>query len=256
MKHPSFLLLLLFHFSCLPAQKIPGKIKTYTVHLSCSDYTAKATVLNTPAVSKAKPELTYYWYAANKVNQTQGGFDGKLLDGIYTAHYLDNNLKEKGKFVKGLKQGAWINWHANGKIREQVKYRDGRNHGEYRAYDENGRLVKREFFRKGLLHGKSETYMNDSLKTTTYYKEGKAYEPKSKRKSSAGKTETEPAGKNEKKKGKLPALFKKKGKPAATDDKPAEEKTLPQEKTKPQKKKPKEKKPNDKPAAPVTSSGK
>ena len=29
----------------------------------------------------ADPELFYYWYSANQVNRTQGGYSGKLLNG-------------------------------------------------------------------------------------------------------------------------------------------------------------------------------
>src|ERR1700728_4802757 len=50
----------------------------------------------------AKADRIYYWYDNNNIHLSQGGFSGKLLNGLYESYYLDHNLKEQGIFKKGL----------------------------------------------------------------------------------------------------------------------------------------------------------
>lgn len=62
----------------------------------------------------AKITLFYYWYSANGIHITQGGYSGKLLNGLYSEYYLNKNLKEQGFFKKGLKNGDWKSWSNDG----------------------------------------------------------------------------------------------------------------------------------------------
>lgn len=80
-----------------------------------------------PVTSKhaAKPALFYYWYEANQIHSTQGGFSGKLLDGQYTEYYLNKNLKEQGSFKKGLKNGAWKSWNEDGTLAVSSTWKNG-----------------------------------------------------------------------------------------------------------------------------------
>ncbi len=71
-----------------------------------------------PYTNPPKPKIDriYYWYNANQIHATQGGFTGKLLNGNYTSFYPNKSLREQGDFEKGLKQGIWKNWDASGKL--------------------------------------------------------------------------------------------------------------------------------------------
>lgn len=59
---------------------------------------------------------TYHWYKTQEIIKTQGGYSGQLLDGEFVAYYSNKQLKEKGKFNKGLKAGKWIKWNSDGSI--------------------------------------------------------------------------------------------------------------------------------------------
>jgi len=72
-----------------------------------------------------KPNLAYYWYSANAVHTTQGGFSGKLLNGQYSEYYPDKNLKEQGEFKKGLKDGIWRSWNDDGTIAVMTSWKHG-----------------------------------------------------------------------------------------------------------------------------------
>src|SRR5581483_10726142 len=48
----------------------------------------------------AKQTLSYYWYDAGDIHITEGGYSGKLLNGLYTEYYPDKNLKQQGAFAK------------------------------------------------------------------------------------------------------------------------------------------------------------
>ena len=39
---------------------------------------------------------------------TQGGYNGRLLNGDFRVFYPNKNLKENGNYQFGLKEGTWI----------------------------------------------------------------------------------------------------------------------------------------------------
>ena len=53
---------------------------------------------------KIKDDRYYFWCLNNVIHSTQGGFNGKLLNGHYVSFYPDKNrghLKEEGGFDRG-----------------------------------------------------------------------------------------------------------------------------------------------------------
>lgn len=74
---------------------------------------------------RAKVGLFYYWYAANSIHQTQGGYSGTLLNGLYTEYFANKSLKEQGSFVKGLKHGIWKAWDEDGKLISETNWKNG-----------------------------------------------------------------------------------------------------------------------------------
>ena len=74
----------------------------------------------------AKPAVHYFWYNSGAIHETQGGYSGRLLNGQYTAFYLNKNLKEQGIFKKGLKDGVWKSWRENGSLLAAVTWKHGR----------------------------------------------------------------------------------------------------------------------------------
>jgi hypothetical protein len=117
-------------------EKITGKQKRYFIYLNDVEkkVSIKATVLNKAIPVKADPGATYYWYSMNKILGTQGGYEGKLLDGQYDSFYYNNNLKEQGFYKKGLPNGAWKKWDSTGTLSEITLWHRGYKEGKQTMY--------------------------------------------------------------------------------------------------------------------------
>ncbi len=67
----------------------------------------------------------YYWYYRDTILITKEGYDGRLLEGLYTVYYPNKNLKEQGNFINGLKDGEWKFWYPNGELASVEKWKKG-----------------------------------------------------------------------------------------------------------------------------------
>ncbi|MDF2432858.1 MAG: hypothetical protein JWP44_2489 [Mucilaginibacter sp.] len=106
------------------AQKMPEM--STKVRITAPDKTIVAEINEVAAVSSPKPGLYYFWYYANGIHSTQGGYNGKLLDGNYMEYYPDKSLKEQGYFIRGLKNGLWKTWNEDGTLKESVHWKSGK----------------------------------------------------------------------------------------------------------------------------------
>ncbi len=99
MKVPFLSFILLFAFS-VSAQRFvePDKMKAFNITVNYPDYTVKTQMLKEPKQFKPDVDLTYHWYTSQKIMETKGGFDGKLLHGTYRSFYLNDQLFESGEF--------------------------------------------------------------------------------------------------------------------------------------------------------------
>lgn len=111
-------------FVRVSAQKIPD-MSLYKVRLYEKDKTISAEINEVNSAPHIRPRRFYYWYNANAIQSTQGGYSGKLLNGLYTEYYLNKNLKEEGVFNKGLKTGLWKSWNEDGTLNHTARWRKG-----------------------------------------------------------------------------------------------------------------------------------
>ncbi len=164
----------------LSAQPDYHRFSVTQVKLTFPDHSVTAEVR--PAKKKFTAALTrnYWWYSANQLHTTQGGFSGKLLHGAYLDTYPNKNIREQGTFTNGLKSGTWTNWQESGTIKSRVHYRDGDKDGEFQLFDADGTLSESGTYVKGWLHGKRMVYSRDGKSQVTYYKKGVAYIPEKK----------------------------------------------------------------------------
>lgn len=130
------------------------------------------TELKTVAYNK-----TYAWFAGNQIHTTQGGYSGKLLHGLYTDFYLDNNIKEQGNFVMGLKDGIWKSWNDQGILMSQITFKEGIAEGPYSFYNANGALLESGRNRNGKLDGAQKRFVGDSI-SIVKYKDGNVKQKK------------------------------------------------------------------------------
>lgn len=208
-----FIVLSLFFAANLFSQNPDRPKKTFTVNIAKKDTTIKADVLSDNSKIKPDENLTYNWFASNKILETKGGYDGHLLHGSYTSFYGNNNLRQKGKFKKGLKEGKWIAWFINGKINEITHWKHGMKNGKYSMYNGEGKIMVETKFRKDKLNGTMTSYQDEKILSKRKYKNGleiilKEKLPKVKN----GKQPKEKSSAKTPLKEKIKKLFKKKDK--------------------------------------------
>ena len=120
------ILVILFLLSSLSAyaQRLPDAGLS-TVRINETNKTIVAEISQIGDNPPVKPGLFYYWYSANAIHATQGGFSGHLLSGRYTEYYLNKNLKEQGFFKQGLKSGIWRTWNEDGTASQVSNWENG-----------------------------------------------------------------------------------------------------------------------------------
>jgi len=117
--------------------------------------------------------LYYYWFKADQIHFTKGEIGGKALHGNFTVYYNNRNLKEKGRFNIGLKEGKWKKWHENGALLEVGTWAKGRKEDSWFEYDPEGLIVIEANYNHGALDGNYKEYINGELVIEKKYKNGK-----------------------------------------------------------------------------------
>lgn len=153
-------------------------IKAYEVTITNPEHKITAQIKPVRRQISPASKAYYYWYAANQVNATQGGFSGSLLNGLYSEFYRNKNLKERGEFLNGLKTGEWAAWSANGRLKEQTNWRSGLKKGRFSKYDATGNLIEVGRYRGDQLNGKLTRWVDGDSVIISYYKDGKPYAKK------------------------------------------------------------------------------
>jgi hypothetical protein len=102
-------------------RKLTNKVRVST------DSAGIVAELSLKPAEKLRFDRYYSWYDKGIIGVTQGGYSGKVLDGEYTALYLENKqLREKGKYQMGLKAGKWLFWTKDGNIKEVQRWNNGK----------------------------------------------------------------------------------------------------------------------------------
>lgn len=202
---PLFLLFVFFG----NAQQLEDNSTVYHVKENGISITFSVLDREEKGVKSYSEDKFYYWSKAQKVIATQGGSSGQLLHGTYESCYTNKQLKEKGIFYKGQKDGTWSVWNAQGFLVRRENWRKGILHGKQLTYDQNGNLTKVtsicgkpiaqnhdtlvhlgkhsqsihyydtlgklkavERYKNGVLDGKQEVIFTDGTKTVKTYDKG------------------------------------------------------------------------------------
>lgn len=119
-----FLILFLLIPCSLFAQKLLDD-GTDRIRIVETDKIVQAEIIpveNDPGINN---NLYYFWYAANEIHSTQGGFSGKLLNGTYVEYYKNKSLETQGAFKEGLKNGIWKSWNIDGSLIQAENWKKG-----------------------------------------------------------------------------------------------------------------------------------
>lgn len=160
------------------AQKYPEELVKHRATVNYADHYLTFFVHPLKTEVFPDPAKRYYWYSANDVRSTQGGFSGKLLNGAYSDFYKNKQLKEHGVFIKGLKAGNWRSWDDKGVLREDSGWKNGTLHGRSYKYNTSGKLTEQVNYRQGTLGGKRVIYGTGDSVSVSYFRKGKEYQPK------------------------------------------------------------------------------
>jgi antitoxin component YwqK of YwqJK toxin-antitoxin module len=136
----------------------PDKQKQFNITVNYEDYTIKTQMLSVNKDIKINNDRTYLWYGSQKIMETKGGFDGKLIHGKFNVFYLDNQLKEQGIIKYGLRHEEWKYWYPDGKLKEIITWKNGVKNGHYELYNDNGQIMAKGHFKNDKLHGKFYAY--------------------------------------------------------------------------------------------------
>ncbi len=180
MRKLSFIILLL----SLINQKMGYGQKPNIPDLKKQEFTISSadSVIVFEVVSKKDPNIKvqndrkYYWYYANAILITNGGYDGKLLNGNYTSFFINKNLKEKGKFKDGLKIGEWKIWYENGNLKEVSFWKNGLKNGDYTLFEISGDIIEKCLYKDNKVHGNRITFKDQKIESITKFKNGKVKE--------------------------------------------------------------------------------
>lgn len=178
MHYLKFLILLLIcPFYSFGQNEFSVEAYRHTIH-----HTNYKATFQVSEAKELKPELTkrYYWYSNNEVKVTQGAYAGKLLHGMYIASYNNGNLKEKGTFILGLKDGEWKNWDENGVLLGSKTYIKDVLDGAFINF-EVGKVKESGIYKNGALHGTMKVYLKQDSVSISKYREGKIVLSKTKR---------------------------------------------------------------------------
>ena len=169
-----YFLLFVFSFYALGAysQDYFKQIAVNRVTVNYPEHTVVAFTVPLDKNVRVRTNRFYSWYAANSIKETQGGYSGKLLNGLYSDYFLTKNLKEQGEFKKGLKVGTWKSWHLNGRLKETSEWRGGIQSGRFVRYTESGDIAMKGNFRNGMLHGRVYSVSAKAADSVEYYKRG------------------------------------------------------------------------------------
>jgi antitoxin component YwqK of YwqJK toxin-antitoxin module len=170
-------LVCLYH--CSFGQKMPD-YGLHKIRITDTDRTILAEIIPVNAPPETRNNLTYYWYAANRIHTLQGGFSGQLLNGKYTEAFLNTNLRMEGTFKKGLKDGIWKDWNERGVLLQVVKWKNGIRSGLFSFYKPDGSLKQTGEYHEDRLDGAVILYEGPDSARTTYYDHGRALEGKPK----------------------------------------------------------------------------
>jgi antitoxin component YwqK of YwqJK toxin-antitoxin module len=99
-------------------------------------------------------------------------FSGKALQVLFRGMESDT-LRIEGKYLNGLRHGAWIGHQPNGQVAEISNYVNGQLHGKYLQYHKNGELVTMGSFDSGKMQGEWSYYFeNGQLYSSGHFLNG------------------------------------------------------------------------------------
>ena len=68
-------------------------------------------------------------------------------------YWPNRQLWIKGSYIKGLKDGIWMEFSSGGDIYQTRSYKLGKKDGEWKDYNSKGNLSLKRMYKNGFLNG-------------------------------------------------------------------------------------------------------
>lgn len=150
--HLRILLVGLVLASCKPVELRQTELLNRKIFTHTVDQDIRAELQEMDQKLSPKSDRSYFWFGKGRINQTQGGYSGKLLHGEYIVFYKGSKkMAEQGRFEQGLKTGPWLSWNGNGLLKEKSFYKSGFLNGPLVHFDSLGKPLDTLKYRKGML---------------------------------------------------------------------------------------------------------
>ncbi|MBB4035035.1 antitoxin component YwqK of YwqJK toxin-antitoxin module [Dysgonomonas hofstadii] len=141
---------------------------------------------------------TWEYYRKNKLTISVHFKDG-YMDGNFTEYYPGGDIKEKGQYVKGQKNGTWeslkddgipkltevydngskiktVTYYTDGKVDRERNFKNGKEHGIDKQYTWEGELKSEKNYVNGKQVGKQMQYYTSNqsnfIQTSNYNEKG------------------------------------------------------------------------------------
>lgn len=119
---------------------------------------------------RVNKNVCYYWYRNGILKYNTGDYTANLLHGKFEKFDFKGNLREKGNFKYGAKDGNWSYWDAKGNTQKEEQWQSG--FLTLRRSMANDTIVE-EPYRNNLLHGEKIILINGHVTLSQRYKNGK-----------------------------------------------------------------------------------
>ena len=172
MKPRVFLLVFLLTGTIAFSQKKYPDIGLNKVRMYLSDKSVLAEINPVKNIGNIFTDRIYYWYGTNQINLTQGGYSGRLLNGIYLEYFLNKNIKISGYYDNGLKEGIWKSWDSDGILIDYYTWKKGQRNGNFKLFNGHGKIKEIGIYKDNLLEGWKKNYKSSDSVEVTYYKRG------------------------------------------------------------------------------------
>jgi len=155
------------------AQRSSADLAPYKHHIANEDHQLSFYTLSPDqSVGTIRSDRSYYWWGGKQIQVTQGGYSGKLLNGVFTVYYLNKQLKQQGLFKKGLKNGEWKEWNEQGKLILRTNFVEGIASGNFYKYNDLGELKEQGTYKNGKIDGELKKYISADSVAISKYKNG------------------------------------------------------------------------------------
>lgn len=100
-------------------------------------------------------------------------YSGNIKNGLSVSFFADSTIQEKVTYVKGRKQGDWLQYYQNGKISLKTTYLKDKLDGKFEVWYENGAIEFSGQYKNDARDGKWLIFNKDgSVKYKIEYKDG------------------------------------------------------------------------------------